>query len=279
MTWHPDSIQCGTFQSNEHVHHQRDVAVLPHWAGAGRFCARWNLGIVKTQMKWYFIYATDDAVVAEKMGFRRRLNNAGPGFVMMHAHLYDFRCRECGRNQVHVHSFGPESPCYRWGTDIRRKPGRARSFAPPCAASQFVPVQSTSASGELTKITQNQLFYSMANNDMVSSMPLLPGMSVEVRLKGADQFNYKDSNDLGISERSPGCHCQERSDADLNPAHKRYRFTSFATQTAFLKIWKYPIVCLAGCVYLFKSCPALIVVTTMFVALPHIPKLLRRSES
>jgi multidrug resistance efflux pump len=53
-------------------------------------------------------------------------------------------------------------------------------------------VQSTSASGEFTKITQyvpvRILLDSMANNDMAAPMPLLPGMSVEVRLKGGDQL-------------------------------------------------------------------------------------------
>jgi multidrug resistance efflux pump len=53
-------------------------------------------------------------------------------------------------------------------------------------------MQSTSASGEFTKITQylpvRILLDSIANNDILASMPLLPGMSVEVRLQGADQL-------------------------------------------------------------------------------------------
>jgi len=176
----------------EHVQNQRDVAgIQKSIAAAQAISARAQFNIVKTQMDEYSIYATDDGVVAKKWVTEGDVIMPGQAvYTMYNLHTISVAANVEETKYTSVR-LGQKALVTVDAYPNKTWTGKVVSSG-PCAASQFVPVQSTSASGEFTKITQylpvRIVLDSMANNDMAAPMPLLPGMSVEVRLKGVDQL-------------------------------------------------------------------------------------------
>jgi membrane fusion protein (multidrug efflux system) len=176
----------------EHAQNQQEVAEIQKFIAAAQAAsARAQLNIVKTQMDEYSIYATDDGVVAKKWVSEGDVIMAGqPLYTVYNLHAISVAANVEETKFTSVR-LGQKALVTVDAYPNKTWTGKVVSSG-PCAASQFVPVQSTSASGEFTKITQyvpvRILLDSMANNDMASPMPLLPGMSVEVRLKGVDQL-------------------------------------------------------------------------------------------
>lgn len=176
----------------EHAQNQRDVAGIQKTIAAAQVvAARAQFNIVKTQMDEYSIYATDDGVVAKKWVTEGDVIMPGQALYTMynlHAISVAANVEETKFTSVRL---GQKALVTVDAYPDKTWTGKVVSSG-PCAASQFVPVQSTSASGEFTKITQyvpvRIMLDGMANNDMTAPMPLLPGMSVEVRLKGAGQL-------------------------------------------------------------------------------------------
>jgi membrane fusion protein (multidrug efflux system) len=176
----------------EHAENQREVAeIQKSIAAAQAASARAQFNIVKTQMDEYSIYATDDGVVAKKWATEGDVIMPGqPLYTMYNLHTISVAANVEETKFTSIR-LGQKALVTVDAYPNRTWTGKVVSSG-PCAASQFVPVQSTSASGEFTKITQyvpvRIVLDSMANNDMAASTPLLPGMSVEVRLKGVDQL-------------------------------------------------------------------------------------------
>ncbi len=176
----------------EHAQNQRDVADIQKSIGAAQAAsARAQFNIVKTQMNEYSIYATDDGVVAKKWVSEGDVIMPGQAlYTMYNLHTISVAANVEETKYTSIR-LGQKALVTVDAYPKKTWTGKVVSSG-PCAASQFVPVQSTSASGEFTKITQylpvRIMLDSMANNDMAAPMPLLPGMSVEVRLKGADQL-------------------------------------------------------------------------------------------
>ena len=176
----------------EHAENQRDVAeIQKSIAAAQAASARAQCNIIKTQMDEYSIYATDDGVVAKKWVSVGDVILPGQQlYTMYNLHTISVATNVEETKYTSIR-LGQKALVTVDAYPNKTWTGEVVSTG-PCAASQFAPVQSTSSSGEFTKITQylpvRIVLDSMANNDMSSPTPLLPGMSVEVRLKGADQL-------------------------------------------------------------------------------------------
>jgi membrane fusion protein (multidrug efflux system) len=176
----------------EHAQNQRDVAgIQKSIAAAQAASARAQFNIVKTQMDEHSIYATDDGVVAKKWVSEGDVIMPGqPLYTVYNLHTISVAANVEETKFTSIR-LGQKALVTVDAYPNKTWTGKVVSSG-PCAASQFVPVQSTSASGEFTKITQyvpvRIVLDSTANNDMTAPMPLLPGMSVEVRLKGVDQL-------------------------------------------------------------------------------------------
>ena len=176
----------------EHAQNQRDVAeIQKSIAAAQAACARAQFNIVKTQMDEYSIYATDDGVVAKKWVSEGDVIIPGQAlYTMCNLHTISVAANVEETKYARIR-LGQKALVTVDAYPNKTWTGKVVSSG-PCAASQFVPVQSASVSGEFTKITQylpvRIVLDSMANNDISAPMPLLPGMSVEVRLKGVDKL-------------------------------------------------------------------------------------------
>ena len=176
----------------EHAENQRDVAEIQKSMAAAQVAsARAQLNIIKTQMEVFSISATDDGVVAKKWVSEGDIILSGqPIYTIYNLHNLSVVAN------VEETKYRNVCPGQEALVTVDAYPGKTWIgkvvSSGPCTASQFAAVQSTSATGDFTKLTQylpvRIVLDGMADNDITGRSPILPGMSVEVRLKGVNQL-------------------------------------------------------------------------------------------
>ena len=145
-----------------------------------------QLNIIKIRLESTEIYSPDDGVIAKKWSGEG--DNVQSGQIIYTIYnLHDIsvlaNIEETSLRNVRI---GQEAIISIDAYPGREFKGRVGSIF-PCTASQLTPAQSNNATGDFTKLTQFvsvRIFLDgISNNNLSVSCPVLPGMSVEARIK------------------------------------------------------------------------------------------------
>ena len=176
----------------EHSKQQREAAVIQKALAFSQVAsARAQVNGIETQMKTVELYAPDDGVVAKRWVSEGDEVQAGsPVYTIFNLRNVSVlaNVEETRFRNVHLGQNAVVSVDAYPGRDFT---GKVVNVG-PCAAAVFSQAPSTNSTGEFTKLTQyipvRIVVDGLGGNELTSGTPLMPGMSVEVRLKVGDRL-------------------------------------------------------------------------------------------